>query len=231
MSNMKPEIIYEDNHVIVVNKPAGMLSQGDDTGDLDLHTYLKSYVKEKYNKPGDAYIGLVHRLDRPVSGLMVFARTSKAAARLTNQVKTLKMHKEYLCVCEGTPPDGKWVHWLYKDKRTNTTTVMRDGARGAKRASLECRVLYTEDNESICHVHLYTGRSHQIRVQFLEQGSPLWGDQKYNPNVKKDEWIALMSWRLTFWHPTKNDKMTFTLDVPDSMPWIKYKYMIDLDEV
>ena len=227
----KPEILYEDNHVIVVNKPAGMLSQGDDTGDLDLLTYLKTYVKEKYNKPGDAYIGLVHRLDRPVSGLMVFARTSKAAARLTSQVKTLKMKKEYICICEGRPEDGKWVDWLYKDKRTNTTTVMSDGARGAKRASLECQVLYSENNESICHVELYTGRSHQIRVQFQNAGCPLWGDQKYNPNAKEGEWIALMSQKLTFWHPTKNDKMIFKLELPDEMPWIKYKYVIDLDEV
>ena len=124
-NNMIPDILYEDNHIIVANKPPGMLSQGDDTGDLDLLSYLKGYVKDKYNKPGDAYIGLVHRLDRPVGGLMVFARTSKAASRLSNQVATQKMKKEYVCVCEGTPPDGKWVHWLQKDKRTNTTTVMR----------------------------------------------------------------------------------------------------------
>ena len=231
MSDMKPDILYEDNHIIVVNKPPGMLSQGDDTGDIDLLTYLKGYVKDKYNKPGDAYIGLVHRLDRPVSGLMVFARTSKAASRLSNQVTTQKMKKEYICICEGTPPDGKWVDWLYKDKRTNTTTVMSDGARGAKRASLECRMLYTEAGESVCRVELYTGRSHQIRVQFLEKGCPLVGDQKYNPNAKAGEWIALMSQRLTFWHPTLNEKMVYKLELPDEMPWVKYKYLIDLDEV
>lgn len=227
---MKPEIIYEDNHIIVVNKPAGMLSQGDDTGDLDMLTYLRGYIKDKYSKPGNVYIGLVHRLDRPVSGLMVFARTSKAASRLSKQIAEQKMVKEYICVCEGVPTDGKWIHWLYKDKRTNTTSVMRDGARGAKRASLDCRVLYSEDNESICHVQLYTGRSHQIRVQFLEQGHPLVGDQKYNPNAKKGMWIALMSQKLTFWHPTLTEKMIFKLELPDSLPWIKYKYSIDLDE-
>lgn len=229
MSSLKPEIIYEDNHVIVVNKPPGMLSQGDETGDIDLLSYLRGYIKEKYNKPGNAYIGLVHRLDRPVGGLMVFARTSKAASRLSQQIVDQKMKKEYICVCEGTPPEGKWVNWLVKDKRTNTTSVMRDGARGAKRASLECRVLHSEENESICHVILYTGRSHQIRVQFKEQGSPLIGDQKYNPNAEKGMWIALMSRKLTFWHPTKNDKMVFELELPDSMPWVKYKYSVDLD--
>lgn len=223
---MKFEVIYEDNHVIVVNKPPGVLSQGDTTGDEDMLTLLRQYIKEKYSKPGNVYIGLVHRLDRPVGGLMVFARTSKAAARLSQQIVDQKLLKEYACVCQGTPPEGKWIHYLEKDKRTNTSRVVRDGARGSKRASLQCEVLDTDGKESICKVHLYTGRSHQIRVQFLAQGCPLIGDQKYNKDANKGTWVALFSKRLTFWHPTRNEKMIFELDLPDRMPWKKFKYSI-----
>ncbi|MCK5128791.1 MAG: RNA pseudouridine synthase [Clostridiales bacterium] len=224
---MKLEILHEDNHIIVVNKPPGILSQGDQTGDEDMLTLLRTYIKEKYDKPGNVFIGLVHRLDRPVGGLMVFARTSKAAARLSKQIVDLKLKKEYACVCNGTPPEGKWTHYLEKNKRTNISRVVRDGARGSKRASLQCDVLDTKGNESICRVHLYTGRSHQIRVQFQAQACPLLGDVKYNPDAKPGTWIALFSKRLTFWHPTKNDKMIFELDLPDRFPWKKFKYNIE----
>lgn len=224
---MKLEILYEDNHIIVVNKPPGMLSQGDMTGDEDMLTILRSYIKEKYNKPGNVFIGLVHRLDRPVGGLMVFARTSKAASRLSQQIVDLKLNKEYICVCKGIPPEGKWVHYLEKNSRTNTSKVVRDGARGSKRARLDCEVLKTIDNESICKVKLFTGRSHQIRVQFLAQGCPLIGDIKYNTDAKRGTWIALFSKRLMFWHPTKKEKMVFELELPDRMPWTKFKYLIE----
>ncbi len=224
---MKPEILYEDNHIIVVNKPPGVLSQGDMTGDEDMLTILRGYIKDKCSKPGNVYIGLVHRLDRPVGGLMVFARTSKAASRLGRQIVDLKMRKEYICICENIPPEGKWTHYLEKDRRTNISKVVRDGARGAKRASLECRVLATIENQSICHVELYTGRSHQIRVQFAAQDCPLIGDVKYNKNAKKGTWICLFSKKLTFWHPTKNEKMVFELDLPDRSEWKKFKYIID----
>jgi len=213
-----PSILYEDNHVLVAVKPKGIPVQGDASGDPDLLSLLKEYIKEKYKKPGAVYLGLVHRLDRPVGGVMVFARTSKAAARLSEQVRTGLMGKDYLCVVQGAPQSGTWRDFLVKDGRTNTSRVASPSDEGAKEAILTEEPVASRDGLTLCRVELKTGRSHQIRVQFSSRGFPLWGDARYNPTAKPGQDIALFAWRLTFNHPTTKERLTFSV-LPEGRPW------------
>lgn len=208
-------VLYEDNHLLVVVKPAGIPSQSDISGDTDMLTLLKDYIKVKYNKPGNVYLGLVHRLDRPVSGVMVFARTSKAAARLTEQIKKGTFKKLYHLVCEGKPSGGRLEHYLRKDFKTNIVKSVPQGTNGGKFAMLDYKVLETQNNKSLCEVDLITGRSHQIRVQFASIGHPLVNDMKYNKNAKPGHWISLYSHSITLMHPTKKEQMTFTAPFMD----------------
>ena len=204
-----PQILYEDNHVIVAVKPPNMLSQGDRTGDTDILTLLKAYVKEKYNKPGEVYLGLVHRLDRPVGGLMVFARTGKAAARLAAQLKKHDIGREYLCVCEGQVPDTfTLTDHLVKDERLNLVRVTDANAPGAREAILHGTVLARREGLNLCAITLETGRNHQIRVQMAHFGAPLWGDNRYGRGIPGQQ-IALWGYKLTFDHPTTKERMTF----------------------
>ena len=204
-----PNIVYEDNHVIVAVKPPNLLSQADDTGDPDLLSELKEYIHVKYAKPGAVYLGLVHRLDRPVGGLMVFARTSKAAARLSAQLQTHAAGREYLCVCEGDSPDAfTCTDWLLKDREHNQVSVVPENTPGAQRAVLHGECLRRREGLSLCRIRLETGRSHQIRVQLSHAGWPLWGDARYG-NGRPGQQIALWGWRLSFEHPTKKEPMTF----------------------
>ena len=215
------KIIYEDNHLLVVEKPRNMLVQEDNTKDLDLLSSLKSYIKEKYNKPGDVYLGLVHRLDRPVGGLMVFARTSKAASRLSSDIQAHKFKKEYLAVVydNGLDDKGIFEDKLLKDEKTNMVKVDKRG----KDAKLDYQVLKRKDNLALVRINLHTGRSHQIRVQFSSRNHPLWGDQRYNKDAKVGQQIALHSYRLTITHPVTKEMMTFVCDT-DRVPFKEVKH-------
>lgn len=210
MENLK--VLYEDNHIIVVEKPVNIPSQGDKTGDEDMLTIIKKYLKEKYNKPGDVYLGLVHRLDRPTGGVMVFAKTSKAASRLSEQVREKQMHKKYLCIVDGKMENekGTMEDYLLKNERTNTSKVVPKGTKNSKEAILDYEVVkYNEEiNMSVVKVNLHTGRHHQIRVQFASRGHSLSGDQKYGTRGRGKQ-LALWAYCLSFIHPTKKERMEF----------------------
>ena len=212
-------IIYEDNHLLVVEKPINVPVQADKSGDEDLLTMLKKYLKEKYNKPGDVYLGLVHRLDRPVGGVMVFAKTSKAASRLSKQVQKHEFKKIYMAVIEGKVSDsGTFKDKLKKDEKTNITRVSEDG----KEAELSYNLIGFVNNLSLVRISLKTGRSHQIRVQFSSRKIPLYGDQKYNPKAVKDQ-IALFASKLEFKHPITKEIMSFELPLPERYPFTLFK--------
>lgn len=209
-------ILYEDNHLLVVEKPINILVQADNTGDLDLLTLLKDNLKKRYNKPGNVYLGLIHRLDRPVGGVMVFAKTSKCASRLSEQVRTHKLRKEYHAVVVGNiSAQGELVDKLYKDEKTNMVTVNAKG----KESRLIFKKIGYKDNLSLVKIFLETGRSHQIRVQFSSRDYPLYGDQRYNKNSKVGEQIALFASSLSFYHPITKEEMTFSLPLPKKFPW------------
>ena len=212
-------VLYEDNHLLVVAKPPNLPVQADSSGDEDLLTAMKAYIKQKYGKPGEVYLGLVHRLDRPVGGAMVFARTSKAAARLSEQVRTREMGRTYLAVVRGDPPkEGALRHFLLKDERTNTSRAVSEGTKGAKEARLTYRVLARREGLSLCEIHLQTGRSHQIRVQFVSSGWPLWGDARYGGG-KPGEQIALWGCALDLTHPTRKEHLHIACPPPDRPPF------------
>ena len=220
-NNLK--VLYEDNHIIVVEKPVNIPSQGDKTGDIDMLTIIKAYLKEKYNKPGDVYLGLVHRLDRPTGGVMVFAKTSKAASRLSQQVRDKKFHKKYLAIVDGKMENKKGTYrdFLLKNEKTNTSKVVKEGTKNSKEAVLDYEVLkYNEEiNMSLVSVDLHTGRHHQIRVQFASRNHSLSGDQKYGTRGRGKQ-LALWAYYLSFEHPTRNDKMEFE-DYPEPVgSWV-----------
>lgn len=208
-------IIYEDNHILVVEKKPNIPVCEDESKDEDLLNILKKYIKEKYNKPGNVYLGLVHRLDRPVGGIMVFAKTSKAASRLSDQVRTHQLKKVYYAVVDGNIKESDTlVDKLLKDNKTNITRVSKDG----KEAILDYTKIGYKDNFSLVRINLKTGRSHQIRVQFSSRNHALYGDQKYNKNTKKDN-IALFAKELSFYHPTTKEFLTFSLPLPNRYPF------------
>ncbi len=203
------DIQYEDNHVLVAVKPTNMLSQADKTGDTDILTLLKQYLKVKYNKPGQVYLGLVHRLDRPVGGLMVFARTSKAASRLSAQMREHNMGREYLCVVEGAVKDRfTCIDYLKKNEYLNKVEICDADEKGAQLAMLTGQCLSRKGALSLCAIQLQTGRNHQIRVQLANLGAPLWGDNRYGSGIAGQQ-IALWGYRLVFEHPTRHEIMTF----------------------
>lgn len=208
----KLNVLYEDNHVIVVEKPVNIPSQADKTGDVDMLSIAKHYLKEKYQKPGEVYLGLIHRLDRPVGGVMVFAKTSKAAARLSEQVRSKQFEKQYLVVVDGKmePERGILEDYLLKNERKNISRVVEQGTKNAKLASLDYEVLkYAEDIQlSVVKVNLHTGRHHQIRVQFASRGHSLYADQKYGTRGRGKQ-IALWAYKLSFYHPITKQKLTF----------------------
>lgn len=212
-------IIYEDNHLLVVEKPINVPVQADKSGDEDLLSMLKKYLKEKHNKPGDVYLGLVHRLDRPVGGVMVFAKTSKAASRLSKQIQKHEFKKIYMAVTQGkVSENGVFKDKLKKDEKTNITTVSEDG----KEAELSYNLVGFLNNLSLVRISLKTGRSHQIRVQFASRKIPLYGDQKYNPNAVKDQ-IALFASKIEFKHPITKEVMSFELPLPERYPFTLFK--------
>ena len=216
------KILYEDNHIIVVEKPVNIPSQGDKTGDEDVVRITEGDVKEKYNKPGDAYLGLVHRLDRPTGGVMVFAKTSKAASRLSEQIRENKFHKKYLAIVDGKMEDSKghFEDYLYKNEKTNTSRIAKKEEKNAKFASLDYEVIkYNEEiNMSVVKVDLHTGRHHQIRVQFASRGHSLSGDQKYGTRGRGKQ-LALYACSLSFEHPTTKEQLTFELEPEHTGSW------------
>ena len=215
----KLNVLYEDNHVIVVEKPINVLSQGDATGDKDLLTMVKEYVKIKYNKPGNVYIGLVHRLDRPVGGVMVFARSSKAASRLIKEQLEHGFSKKYLAVVNGILKEkhGQFVDKLLKLNDGNTIVSNK-----GKEAILNYEVLKENlsTKHSLVSVKLVTGRHHQIRVQFASRGHALCGDQRYGKQDNTQ--LALFAYELSFTHPISKEKMTFKLDMPKGDYWTEF---------
>jgi len=214
-------IVYEDNHVIVAVKPPNMLSQADKTKDADMLSQVKEYIKVKYNKPGNVYVGLVHRLDRPVGGLMVFAKTSKAAARLSAQMREHEMGREYLCVTEGQVKDKfTLLNYLIQNERMNRVMVCDADERGAQEAILHGHCISRKFGTSLCTLRLETGRKHQIRVQMKEMGAPLWGDHRYGHGIPGQQ-IALWGYKLTFEHPTTKAIMTFQ-NLPCGSVWNHY---------
>ena len=207
-------VIYEDNHIIVVEKTVNIPSQADKTGDIDMLSLVKAYIKEKYNKPGEVYLGLVQRLDRPVGGVMVFARTSKAAARLSEQIRTKQFEKKYLVIADGKfdKNTGTLQDYLLKNERLNTSKVVREETKNSKLAILDYEVLkYNEEIDlSLVKVNLHTGRHHQIRVQFANAGHSIYGDQKYGIRGRGKQ-ICLWAYELTIYHPISKEKMTFNV--------------------
>ena len=211
-------IIYEDNHLLVVEKPINMPVCEDESKDLDLLNVLKQYLKEKYNKPGNVYLGLVHRLDRPVGGVMVFAKTSKAASRLSKQVQEHILKKTYAAICEGKIADnGEMIDYLDKDNNRNISYVT-DKLHG-KLSKLNFKRLDYKNDFSLVEIYLETGRSHQIRVQFSSRGFPLVGDVKYNQHADGKTSVALFAKKLEFIHPVTKENLCFELDLPKRYPF------------
>lgn len=213
-------IVYEDNHLLVVVKPPNMPTQADVSGDPDLHSTMKRYIAETCQKPGAVYLGLVHRLDRPVGGLVVLARTSKAADRLSEQVRQKTLERQYVAVVRAEAPEAcELTDTLLKDERTNTVRVVEPGTPGGKDARLCLARAGREQGLSLVRVKLYTGRSHQIRVQLSHAGWPIWGDARYGAG-RPGEQIALWGAHLGLVHPTKKEMMQFTALPPqEAMPW------------
>ena len=213
-------IIYEDNHLLVVEKPINIPVQEDSSKDLDFLTILKDFIKKRDNKPGNVYLGLIHRLDRPVGGIMVFAKTSKCASRLSEQVRNRTFKKTYFAIVEGKVEEkATLVDKLLKDTKNNIVRVDKNG----KESILDYEFVDYKDNLSLVKINLKTGRSHQIRVQFSSRGHALYGDQKYNSNAKVGEQIALFANSITFNHPITKEELTFEFDLPNRKPWNKFK--------
>lgn len=220
--NIEIKILYEDNHLLVVEKPPNMLSQEDKTGDADMLNLLKADIKKRYNKAGNVYLGLVHRLDRPVGGVMVFAKTSKSASRLSDQIRLREFGKKYLAIVHGSfkKAHGRLEDYLLKDSSTNTVRVVDSSDDRALKAVLEYDVIGESSHLSLVKINLLTGRPHQIRVQFAHSGHPLYGDRKYGKEQNKDtEQIALWAVEISCTHPTLRKEMTFTSNPPNIYPW------------
>ena len=213
------KVLYEDNHIIVVEKPVNIPSQGDKTGDTDLLTMVKEYLKEKYQKPGNVYVGLIHRLDRPVGGVMVFAKTSKAAARLSEQVREKQFQKTYLVICNGKMETnkGELQDYLWKNEQKNTSKVVKKETKNSKLAILEYEVLKYEPeiNLSVLKILLHTGRHHQIRVQLSSRNHSIYGDQKYGGRGHGKQ-IALWAYQLVLQHPITKEWITFS-SIPEKI--------------
>lgn len=219
----EPEILFEDNHCLVLNKPAGMLSQGDETGEPSLVSWTEDYWRRKYSKPGNVFVGLVHRLDRPTSGVVLIARTSKAAGRLADQFRAGAVSKLYWAIVEGRPERdaGEWVDHLDKDRRTNVVTTTREGEGKVARVTYE--VLRSAAGMSKLALRPATGRSHQLRVQLSTRGMPIVGDRKYGSKrlvraLDGEPRIALHARELTFKHPTKGDEVRVEASVQADWP-------------
>lgn len=220
------DVICEDGPVIAVNKRSGVISQGAPAGLSSLAEQVKAYLKKKYDKPGNVYLGIPHRLDRPVSGVSVFARNSKAAARLSDQFAKRQVRKVYRAVLDSVPDEdhGELENWIYRIPDQSRVEVHRDASRGAKRARLQYQVLDVQKGKALVEVNLLTGRMHQIRVQFASRGCPIIGDEKYGSKEKFPDpnGIALHAWQLTIQHPIRKEPMTITAPLPEI--WSRFRF-------
>ncbi|WP_440432698.1 pseudouridine synthase [Prevotella sp.] len=216
------KVVYEDNHIIIVNKCSGEIVQGDKTGDKPLSDTVKEYIKQKYNKPGNVFLGVVHRLDRPVSGLVVFAKTSKALSRLNDMFRTGDVHKTYWAIVKrrDIATEGTLTDWLTRNERQNKSYAHEREVPGAKKAVLKYKVRAVADNYMLIEVTLLTGRHHQIRCQLSHMGCPIKGDLKYGaPRSNPDGSISLLSRRVEFVHPVSKENIVAYADVPDDRLW------------
>ena len=216
-------VVYEDNHIIIVNKQSGEIVQGDKTGDTPLSDIVKQYIKDKYNKPGNVFLGVVHRLDRPVSGLVVFAKTSKALSRLNEMFRTGDVHKTYWAIVKknNIAPEATLTDWLTRNERQNKSYAHNREVPGAKKAVLSYKVRSVSDNYMLLEVQLMTGRHHQIRCQLAHMGYPIKGDLKYgSPRSNPDGSISLMSRRVEFVHPVSKETIAVEAPVPNDRLWL-----------
>lgn len=221
----KFNVIFEDNHLLVVNKPAGVLVQGDKTGDVTLTDQCKAYIAEKYQKPGAVFLHPVHRIDRPVSGIVVFARTSKALERMTALFRNREIHKVYWAVVKNRPKEekGKLTHWLVKNEQTNVTTAYEREVPGSKKAELNYKRLGKLNDHWLIEVRPITGRPHQIRVQLAAMGTPIRGDVKYGyGKANPDGSINLHAFHLVFDHPVKKERIFLRAALPEEPFWEQY---------
>lgn len=220
--NLELEVLYEDNHLLVINKPAGVLVQGDITGDVPLVEVAKEYIGKKYNKPGAVFLGVVHRLDRPVSGVVVFARTSKALERMNKQFREKQTQKTYWALVNNKPKqaEGTLVHWLVKDEKKNKTTAYKNEHPEGARSELSYKLLRERSGYFLLEITPVTGRPHQIRVQLASMGCPIIGDVKYGSKIPSpDGSIALHANQLQFLHPVKNDPISISARRPQNDWW------------
>lgn len=226
MINIKNRILYEDNHLIIVNKLPSEIVQGDKSGDVCLLDNVKFYIKEKYNKPGNVFAGLVHRIDRPVSGIVIFAKTSKALSRMTLKIKEREFTKTYLAVVKNKPPKevDELSDYIVKNEAQNKSFVVSSSTKGAKLAQLRYRVIAHSDNYHLIEIELFTGRHHQIRTQLAHIGCPIKGDLKYGfPRSNPDTSICLHAYKVLFEHPTLKTNVEVKAPIPVGMPWDSFK--------
>ena len=216
------EVVYEDNHIIIVNKRSGEIVQGDKTGDKPLAETVKDYIKVKYHKPGNVFLGVVHRLDRPVSGLVLFARTSKALTRLNDLFRTGDIHKTYWAIVKNTPvqPEGTLENWIVRNEKQNKSYAHDHDVPGAKRGLLSYRIIGKTDRYTLLEIHLMTGRHHQIRCQLAHMGCPIRGDLKYGaPRSNPDGGISLMAKQIDFVHPVTKERIAIKAPTPSDALW------------
>jgi 23S rRNA pseudouridine1911/1915/1917 synthase len=221
------DILLEDNHLIIVHKPVGIPTQGDETGDVSMFELVQQYIKVKYNKPGDVYLGMVHRLDRPVAGLVLFAKTSKAASRLSEMFRDRKVEKTYLAVVDDQPPhlEGTLKDYIWKDKDANRAYCYKKEKKGSKLATLDYKQLQESGHSYLLEVKPHTGRSHQIRAQLANMGCPIVGDSKYGSNIPlNDRSICLLARRLKFIHPVRKEPIEIVSRTPTGRFWQKFHY-------
>ena len=215
-------VLYEDNHIIVVNKNSGEIVQGDKTGDVPLSDIVKSWIKDKYNKPGNVFLGVVHRLDRPVQGVVVFAKTSKALSRLNDMFRTADVHKTYWAITKNRPeePEGTLTHWLVRNEKQNKSYAYDKEKPNAKKAVLHYKLLAESDNYNLMEINLITGRHHQIRCQMAHIGCPIKGDLKYGAKRSNiDGSISLLARKIEFVHPVSKEQITVVAPLPDDTLW------------
>jgi 23S rRNA pseudouridine1911/1915/1917 synthase len=218
----KLEVLYEDNHLIAVNKPVGMLVHGDSTGDFTLADEVKAYIKKKYKKPGDVFLGVIHRIDRPVSGVVVFARTSKALARMNEKIKERAIQKKYKAIVWERPDEleGQLVHYILKDRTRNTVKALKKEKQGSKKAIMNYRFEAEVSHYIKLDIDLKTGRPHQIRAQLAAIGSPIVGDRKYGYHkFNEDKSVCLHCREMSFEHPVKKERMSIKAPLPKTPIW------------
>jgi 23S rRNA pseudouridine1911/1915/1917 synthase len=224
-----PEILYEDNHIIAVYKKSSDIVQGDKSGDESLDNQVKKYIEKKYNKPGDAFLGVVHRLDRPVSGVVIFARTSKALVRLNEIFKTRQVKKTYWAIVKERPPEDEASisHFIKKIESQNKSYTYETEVKGSKAASLTYKILGRSERYYLLEIELHSGRHHQIRAQLSAIGCPVKGDLKYGfPRSNDDGSISLLAREITFIHPVKKESITITAHLPEGDIWKAFKGLL-----